>query len=446
MNTGGMEMDLKAGLWQQQTLKLTMTQELSQAIALLQYSAVELVEFLENKAQENPLLQIDRSKIDGYRSKKKGNGQKSDDKAWIEQIGDQRYSLADHIYPQIQDLKMTPKQLKVVHHFVHCLDDNGYFTGNLEEIANHFSISLTEAEGFLSILQQVEPVGIGARNLQECLLLQIRRDTPMNQLAETIISDHFMMFAEKKWKAISKILNIELNDIQQVYDYILTLNPKPGSGYHYERAPYVIPDVMVLKEGDDFVVQLTNSILPKIQFNKDYFSQLSNHKDDKVTQFLNDKQQDYQWIMRSIEQRQKTIINVTGIIVEKQQDYFNKGPNFLKPMTMREISEELGIHESTVSRTVREKYVQTPFGTVELKSFFTNAIESVSDESLSSSQVKRAIDKLVKQENKQKPLSDQEMVLLLKEQEGILVSRRTIAKYREQLGIPSSSKRKRYDS
>ncbi|MGJ7920205.1 RNA polymerase factor sigma-54 [Neobacillus sp. LXY-4] len=438
-------MDLRAGLSQQQSLKLSMTQELSQAIALLQYSAIELVDFLENKALENPLLHIKSRKAEVYQPKAKGQSQKSNDKAWIEQISDQRFTLADHLFPQIQDMKMSPFQKRVVTHYIYHLDDNGYFTGNLQDIANHFNFSLADAEECLAILQRVEPAGIGARTLRECLLLQLNRQEVKNELAERIVSEHFSMFAEKKWKQLSKLLSIDIKEIQQVFDYILTLNPKPGAAFHYERASYVIPDVMVVQEGDQFVVRLFDHILPKIQFNKDYFASLNSYQDKKVNDFLNEKQQDYHWIIRSLEQRQKTILNVTGKIVDKQQAYFEKGPTFLKPMTMKEISEELGIHESTVSRAVREKYVQTPFGTVELKSFFTNAIESVSDESLSSSKVKMAMEKLIKEENKQKPLSDLDIVQLLKENDGIVVSRRTVAKYRDQLGIPSSSKRKRYD-
>ena len=439
-------MELKAGLWQQQTLKITMTQELSQAIALLQYSAVELVAFLENKALENPLLQIDNIKNDPtYRIRKKGIGQNQKDKAWIEQIGDQRFSLADYIQPQLQDLNLTTKQKQVIKHYIDYLDDNGYFTGDLTELANHFQLTMEEAENCLAILQQLEPVGIGARNLQECLLLQIRIDPKGNELAETLVSNHFTMLAERKWKALAKILSTEINEIQKAFDYIANLNPKPGSAFHYERASYVVPDVMIVKDGDQFVVQLFDNILPKVQFNKDYFKNLSGFQDRSLSEYLHEKRQDFHWIVRSLEQRQRTIINVTGKILEKQPQYFEKGPNYLKPMTMKEISDELGIHESTVSRTVREKYVQTPFGTVELKSFFTNAIESLSDEALSSSKVRDAMVKLINHENKLSPLSDLDMVKLLKDQEGIVVSRRTLAKYREQLGIPSSSKRKRYE-
>ncbi|NMD68917.1 RNA polymerase factor sigma-54 [Bacillus sp. DNRA2] len=438
-------MDLRPGLSQQQTLKLSMTQELSQAIALLQYSSIELVDFLENKTLENPLLQIKNSSEILQRKKKRNDVSKANEKSWIDQISDQRFSLADHIMPQILDMRTSMLHRKILSHYIHHLDDNGYFTGDLQEITDRLQISGSIAEECLHMLQKLEPAGIGARNLQECLLIQIQRQKKRNQLAEEIIAQHFSMFAEKKWKALAKLIGKDVKEIQQVFDFILTLNPKPGAAYHYEKAPYVIPDVMVVQEGDLFIVQLFDNLLPRIQLNKEYIANFSNLHDKSVNNFLREKQQDYQWIVRSLEQRQRTIVNVTEKIVEKQHDYFSKGPKFLKPMTMKEISEELGIHESTVSRTVREKYVQTPFGTVELKSFFTSAIDSVSSEALSSSKVKLAIQKLVKEENKQKPLSDLDMVEVLKAKEGIVVSRRTVAKYREQLGIPSSSKRKRYD-
>lgn len=431
-------MDLNAGLWQQQTQKLTMTQELSQAIALLQFSALELGDFLEDKMLDNPLLNIKKQNVELYRPKKQ---QRAEDKSWIEQIGDHRYTLADHLLPQLHDIHVTSTEKKIITYMIHHLDDNGYFTGDLEEIAKCFNLSTEEVEDCLIILQFFEPIGIAARSLGECLLLQVEN----NQLAEEILSKHFDLFANKKWKALAKILSIEIKDIQPIFDYVQTLNPRPGLAFQQEKAPYIVPDVVIAQEAEQWSVSLYDDLLPKIQFNQNYFQQMATHEDQKVSQFLQEKRQDFQWIVRSLEQRQRTILNVSSKIVEKQQDYFQKGAEFLKPMTMKEISEELGIHESTVSRAVREKYAQTPFGTVELKSFFTSAIDSVSDESLSSSMVKGAMVKLMNSEDKQKPLSDLDMVQLLKDQEGIKVSRRTVAKYREQLGIPSSSKRKRYD-
>lgn len=436
-------MDLNAKLIQQQALKLTMTQELSQAIELLQLSTIELQAFLENKALENPLIDIKDMNNKIRRKRKQGN--LPNDSNWIEKIGDQRFTLEDHILPQLQDKKLTDKQRRVIRNYIYNLDHNGYFTGNLEEISNEFHITLAEAQDLLGILQQVEPAGIGARNLQECLLLQIRRDTNFYQLAETIISDYFKILADRKWRELAKILLLDVKEIQNVFDYVLNLNPRPGASYHFERASYIVPDVLIVHNGVEYVVSLFDHALPKIDFNKQYYNHLSSGYDQKVITYIQEKKHDYEWIVRCLEQREKTIKNVMEKILEKQQEYFEKGPEYLRPMTMKEISVELGIHESTVSRTVRGKYAQTPFGTVELKSFFTNAIESLADKELSSRQVKNVLVDEINSENKFKPLSDLDLAKLLKEKEGIVVSRRTIAKYREQLGISSSSKRKRFE-
>jgi RNA polymerase sigma-54 factor len=435
-------MDLYAGLWQQQSLKLTMTQELSQAIALLQYSGQELTEFLQEKMLENPLLQIRNQKIDLYTPKKRRT---ADDSTWIEQIGDQRDNLTDHLLPQLYDLQTTPTQKKILTYLINHLDHNGYFTGNIEEIAKKFKETTNEIENCLNLLQQFEPAGIGARSLGECLLLQIQRQNVKLPLAKDILTHHFQWFANKKWSALSKIYSIKIQEIQNLFDFVQTLNPRPGLSFQHEKCPYIIPDVVINQGAEELVVKLYDDLLTKVLFNQTYFQRMAKHHDQKVSEFLQEKRQDFQWIIRSLEQRQNTILNVTKKIVEKQYRYFQKSADFLLPMTMREIAQELGIHESTVSRAVRGKYAQTLFGTVELKSFFTSSIDSESDESLSSSKVKNSIIKLVKEEDKLKPLSDLELVHLLSKQEGIDVSRRTVAKYRDQLSIPSSMKRKRYE-
>lgn len=442
-------MNLKAGLWQQQTLKLTMTQELTQAIALLQYSTQELTSFLEEKANENPLLQIETGNVQSVdprkdRSKKTTKKVDKDKQNWIEQIGTESRSLEDYLFSQITVKKLNPIKRKIIQELIHHIDENGYFGGEVEEIASKMNISQDEANLCLAMIQELEPAGIGAISLKDCLVLQLRRLEKRNDLAERIVKEHFHYFADRKWKDLAKILNVKLAEIQEVFDLVQTLNPRPASNFQMERPVYIVPDVVVKWDGESFTISVLDDTLPKISFNQSYFNRFSSYEDKQVSRFLQDKQQDYQWIMRSLEQRKETIMKVTLKIVEKQPDYFIKGPSHLKPMTMKDISEEIGIHESTVSRAVREKYAQTPFGTVELKSFFTSQIQTTSDENTSSQQVKNAISKLVSNENKEKPLSDQEIVHLLKDEEGIVVSRRTIAKYRDQLGIPSSSKRKRY--
>ncbi|MBT2742059.1 RNA polymerase factor sigma-54 [Bacillus sp. ISL-77] len=440
-------MNLKAGLWQQQTLKLAMTQELSQAIALLQYSAHELTAFLEDKALENPLLQVENGNIKPMNPLIDRNRRKHQkaEKDWIDQIADKPFSLEDYLLSQIKITNLTVEQLSVIRHLIQNLDENGYFIGNLSEIAKNLSVMEDSVEECLAIIQTLEPAGIGARNLQECLLMQIYYLNPDNELAQKIIGDHFIPFAEKKWKKIAKELKVTLKDIQDVYDQIQTLNPKPGAILGKEATTYIIPDAIVEQSSEGLTVRMSDESLPRISLNEQYYHKFKD-QDQQVSRFLQDKLQDYQWIQKSIEQRKETLTRVVAKIIEKQASFFQKGSQYLVPLTMKEVAGELDIHESTVSRAVREKYVQTPIGTFALKTFFTSTIQTVSDdENTSSTQVKKKIATLIEKENKQKPLSDQEIVEHLKIEEGMVVSRRTIAKYRDQLGIPSSSKRKRFE-
>jgi len=439
-------MDLKAGLWQQQTLKLAMTQELSQAIALLQYSAQELAAFLEDKALENPLLKIENVNVKPMNPQIDRNRRKhqKSEKDWIEQIGDTPFSLEEHLISQLKITHLTAEQMKVIRHLIKDLDENGYFVGDLTEISLKLQVDHEIVEDSLAIIQTLEPAGIGARDLQECLLMQSYYKNPNNDLAQTILSKYFIPFAEKKWKPIAKELAISMKDLQDVFDEIQQLNPKPGALLRNEPTTYIIPDAIIEQTNEGLTVRMVDESLPRISFNQSYYQKFHN-QNQQVSRFLQDKVQDYQWILKSIEQRKETLTRVVAKIVEKQPAFFQKGSQYLVPMTMKEIAGELDIHESTVSRAVREKYVQTPIGTYPLKTFFTSTIQTLTDEeSTSSTQVKNEIHSLVAQENKQKPLSDQDMVEQLKLQKGILVSRRTVAKYREQLGIPSSSKRKRF--
>ena len=442
--------NMRTGLWQQQTLKMNMTQELTQAIALLQYNAMELNAFLEDKAIENPLLQLESEQVkvmDPYNDRSKPSRKKTnkDQQNWIEQIGTKMKSLDEYVKSQLEPQHLHTGTEKIFNYLIENLDGNGYITVDLKEVAAKFQLPVEEAERHLQVIQGLEPAGIGARNLQECLLLQLKRLPCRNERAELIIADYFILFAEKKWKEIAKKLRVELKEIQVISDLVRTLNPRPAAFFHDELPSYITPDVVIKWDGASFSVSIFDGVLPKISFNQVYFQKFSSAADKQVSRFLQDKKLDYQWILRSIEQRKETLLNVTLKIVEKQQDFFSKGPAYLKPMTMREISDELDIHESTVSRAVREKYAQTAFGTLELRSFFSSTIQTISQENTSSQQVKNIIRTMIEAENKQKPLSDQELVQLLIENEGTVISRRTVAKYRDQLGIPSSSKRKRYD-
>jgi RNA polymerase sigma-54 factor len=463
-------MDLKPGLWQKQTMKLAMTQELTQAIALLQYSSQELVTFLEEKAIENPLLQVEHKNIRSLDrktvSRKKSRSTNSRDgepNNWIDQIAENTGSLREHLFFQVNLLILSEQERSIVHYFVDTIDENGYLGVSIEETCSKFGVQEEEAERCLKLLQSLDPVGVGARSLQECLLLQVNSNingqynelkdaagqdsgerSPL-ELLKTILSEHFILFAEKKWKSIAKLLKMDLREIQKAFDYVQTLNPRPGTIYQVEKAVYVVPDVIVNIENNELTVGLFDDTIPKVTFNESYYRELAAYKDAEVGRFLQEKQNDFQWIHKSLEQRRETLMKVALKIVEKQREFFYQGLSFLKPMTMREISEELDIHESTVSRAVREKYIQTPTGTYEMKTLFSSSVQTTEQEQTSSNHAKAAIELLIKNENKQKPLSDQDIVHMLEDRSGIKISRRTVAKYREQLGIASSSKRKRFE-
>lgn len=424
-----------------------MTQELSQAIALLQYSTQELASFLESKALENPLIQIDSNVVPvnplADRKKKRKAATTTIQNDWIEQIGDNKKTLTDHLIAQIPIAEEVKSLRSTIELIIQCLDDNGYIYP--EEHPGLQQLPTDILEKSLNYIQEMEPAGIAARSLKECLLLQLKRRANGNPLAITLVEEHFEPFAEKKWKELSSKLQVSLAEIQSAFDLLQTLDPRPGSKFFTEKTAFITPDIVVIWNGEEYSITIYDELLPTINFNNDYFSHYSAVKDKQVSKYLDDQLQSYQWLQKSLEQRKETLQRVALKIVEKQADFFKNGPGNLKPMIMKEIAEELEIHESTVSRAVREKYVQTPFGIFELKSFFTSTIQTTSEESTSSTQVKNAITKLVNNENKLKPLSDQEIVSILEEEEGIVVSRRTVAKYRDQLGILSSSKRRRYE-
>ncbi|MCA1033794.1 MULTISPECIES: RNA polymerase factor sigma-54 [Bacillus] len=443
-------MNMNAGLFQQQSLKLAMTQELSQAIALLQYSALELTAFLESRALENPLMQIETENVramDPRRDRVRGASSKlkKDDRSWIEQIRAKDNLLEDYLISQLEIKYISPLMDKIIRRIIKSIDENGYLRESVTEIADELCVSEGDAAEALAELQLLEPAGIGARTLQECLLLQVQRLLRPDDLAEVIMEEHFEWFADKKWKQLASLLGVELKDIQRVSDLVRTLNPRPAAAFSKESAGYIVPDVAVSWDGSSFLITVQDELLPKVSFNSQYYESFKSTGDKEVRKYLQDRSQDYNWIVRSLEQRKDTIKKVTMKLVEKQQDFFIEGPAKLRPMTMKEIADELEIHESTVSRTVREKYVQTPFGTFELKTFFTSAVKTTGADGASSASVKKKIAAMVEAEDKLKPLSDSEIMSILEKGDAIVISRRTVAKYRDQLGIPSSAKRKRYE-
>lgn len=447
-------MKMEPALLQKQTLNLTMTQELQQAITILQYTAQELTAFLEMKEMENPLIQLEtpivRSvdpRFDRVKKRKVTNPE-NDQMKWLEQMAEPAEGLADHLYSQLVMKALSRLQYSLVEQYIYNLDTNGYLMTTVEEAAQACGTSIEEAQHVLHTIQSLEPAGIAARSLQECLVIQAERQEDVPQLAHTLLKHHFNDFAEKKWKLLSEQLGVSLQEIQHAADFITTMNPRPGAAFdHHERPQYVIPDLILEINDGQLELQLFERHLPAIHYQRDYDDELSGAADVQVKQYLNDKRQDYRWIMRSIEQRKQTLMKVGMAILEEQQDFFLKGPSHLKPLTLRDVADKVGVHESTVSRAVRGKYMQTPSGMYELKKFFSQALQpsvGSAGEQASAGQAKMLIKALIDEENKGKPLSDQAIADTL-QHKGLSLSRRTVAKYREQLQIPSSTKRKRYE-
>ncbi|MED4016560.1 RNA polymerase factor sigma-54 [Sutcliffiella cohnii] len=428
-------------LVQTQTLKLTMTQELRQAISLLQYSTLDLIPFLQEQALENPLLELKTQET--YASsyqQRKGN---SDSEFTIENVGYDKESIRDYIGAQILlDKTITKTKRNYVEKILPYLDDNGYFTESTSFIAQQMKVSEHTVDTLIQLVQGLEPAGVGARNLQECILLQLTRLPKRSRVAEEIIEEHFHLFAEKAWKTLSKQTGYSLKEIQEVSDLIVTLEPKPGIRYgSNDHAKYIIPDLYVTEINHEWIVSLNDELIPQIEINEIY----ANHLNGDDGRYIQEKIQHCHWLIRSLDYRKQTLIRVMEEIVRLQHSFFVNGPSFLKPLTLRVIAERLDVHESTVSRATKEKYVQTPYGLFELKYFFSQGYVTTLDEEKSSRQVKEVLQSIIEKEDKQKPYSDQKLTTLLKKEYSIDISRRTVAKYREQLQIPSSSQRKRYD-
>ena len=326
------------------------------------------------------------------------------------------------------------------------LDENGYLTCPLEDIAQSQKIPLAQVEKVLSLIQTFEPAGVGARNLRECLLLQLENRTgELAQMAHRIIDRHFEDMEKRKYPAILKDLDCGPDRLREVLHYISTLEPKPGRSFEPEDTKYVVPDVYVRKIEGDYVVVLNDDPLPRLRVSP-YYRRLLKDKTSldgkEAKSFLEGKIQSALWLIKNIEQRRKTICRVTEAIFQIQRGFLEEGVSALKPLTLKQVADIIGMHESTVSRVTTHKYVETPRGLFELKYFFTSGLESADGMDVSSQSVKENIRELVEQEPPQKPFSDEKIAKTLREK-GLNVARRTIAKYREALRIPPASQRRK---
>ena len=446
----------------EQSQKLIMTPQLRQAIELLQFNSIELNEYLAKELENNPVLEIENTNSE-LETPMENDSKDIDIQEYLEKYDDISYKqeidrnveeynyesfvsdepdLSEYLISQLLLLDIDHRQYEICVFLIQNIDSNGYIRQDLNEIASYLNLDIEIIEDCLSIIQKFEPIGIGARDLKECLLLQIKdRD---DEILNRLIEDHLEDIANNRTSKIAKDLNLECKDIQTYCDIIKSLNPKPGSSFSEKDEPtnYIIPDAVVEKIGDEFIISVNDYTGPRLNISSFYKNLIKGNSDEKTLDYLQKKFNSALWIISSIEQRRQTIYNVVESILKFQMDFFEKGEKHLNPLTLKEVAEDIDMHESTVSRSTNGKYVQTPQGVFELKYFFATKLSSF-DGYTSSTTVKSTIKEIVDKEDRKKPYSDQKISEILASR-GTKVSRRTVAKYRDELEIPSSKLRKRF--
>lgn len=437
------EQAVRIALEQKQVLKMVMTKELRQAIELLQFSTYDLLQFIQRQAEENPLIELvekDEYPYQHYESRRYRSSDEHFDPITI--AASKERSLYEHLLEQIIAHQLTDEQYELVKYLIYNIDAKGYLTIEDEEVSELMNVSIEEVMKAREIITQLEPAGVGARDLRECLLIQAKRKYPEDFVLSTIIDEYLETLANKQWEKIAEHLNISLEQVKAVYQTIQTLDPRPASNFSVEANNYVEPDIVIEADPDkdSYFISLNDRFLPEIRFNNIYSNYV---KDLEIEKFVKDCYQKYQWLRNSIEQRRETILKIMKVIVQRQHDFLKEGFRSLQPLTLREVAEEIGMHESTVSRATANKVVQTPLGVFELRKLFSTKLATNSGEETSQTQVKILLKQIIDEEDKYRPLSDQKIADILNEEKGIIISRRTVAKYRDELKIPASSRRKK---
>jgi len=346
-------------------------------------------------------------------------------------------TLAEHLEEQLHLQNLTDQELEIGTYIIGNINADGYLDYTLENIATDLKIPLEQIERVHKLIQTFDPTGIGARNLRECLLIQLKLQPDHNSVAYTILTECFEDFINKRFEIIAKKMNISLEEVRQSFEDIRHLNPKPGEGYFDEKQNYIIPDLVVQKVGEEFVVYLNDGNIPNFHVNTAYRNMIygEGRTDKKIRDFVTKKLESARWFINAIHQRRTTILRTMRAIVKKQRDFFEKGRNYLKPMILNDIAEEIGMDISTISRVTNGKYVQTDWGVFELKYFFSERMENSNGEEVSTKIIKAKLKDIIDNEDKSNPLSDQAIAELL-EKEGFPIARRTVQKYREQLSLP----------
>jgi RNA polymerase sigma-54 factor len=459
-----MKMDFALSM--QQTQKLVMTQQLQMAIKILQMSSIELNEYVEEQVVENPVLDIEieekkqaeneidwgevakNSEWDYYHASDtefNSNEYEEDEGTSPLNFIESTVTLRDHLIMQLNLTVSDKLKLSIGEYLIDNIDSSGYLKVDLADVAGALEVSIKDVEDILYIIQTFDPSGIGARDLKECLLIQLKELGTFTEIFEKVIDKYLNEIGENKYGLIAKELNITPEEAQSIGDIIKSLEPKPGSGFaDNEVIKYVSPDASVDKIDGEYVVTLNEGITPRLVINKYYRNILkSNDNDEIVKDFIKGKLDSAAWLIKSIDQRKTTLFNVVNFIIHYQEDFLDKGIEYLKPLTLKDVAENIGVHESTVSRAISGKYVQTNRGLYQLKFFFSRGLYAGAKGNISTESIKVKIKEIIELEDIKKPLSDQAITDILNKSR-IDISRRTVAKYREELNIPSASKRKRY--
>ncbi|MDB4948694.1 MAG: polymerase sigma-54 factor, RpoN [Gemmatimonadetes bacterium] len=501
---------MKTGLYQGTTLKQEMkiNPRLYQAMDLLYMPLLDLQQHLKQELLNNPFLDMVEGEVEEVVEKEKEDEKDEDEIDWEEillngfETGGRREEyeereyfepvsvatkdLGDHLHEQLTLLRLSTRELLLGEEVIGNVSDEGYLTCSLEEIVETLNsflaesgedwaetademrpFTLPETERMLLVVQGFDPAGIAARDLRECILLQLRdgvvqelmkvqangegEPDPVEvqtrlaaTLAYRIVDEYFEQLINHRWSEISKELSITPRDVQNAADEVAKLDPKPGLKYGSGGDNYIIPDLIVDKIDGEYLVFLNDTSLPRLKLSRTYREIAKDKKKfaGENKEFISNKLNSANWMIQAIEQRRQTMLKVMNFIVDRQRDFFEKGVQFLKPLTLREVAEVIDMHESTVSRVTNEKFVQTPRGVFPLKFFFSSGLSTTSGEDVSARGIKAQIEKLVSDEEEGHPLTDQAIVNILKD-EGIQIARRTVAKYRDQLGILSARMRKR---
>ena len=432
-----------------------LSQKMIQSLEILQMNTQELEQFLKDKALENPMLDLEEV----YKTKDE-NSKLLKKLEWLEKTDEQNrvYYGQDHtdyepvnfqnqtedfgsyLLSQLIEEFKTQREQEIYEILVYSLDERGYLKEIPDILIQTYGLTKKEINCYINKLKECEPAGVGAKDLEECLHLQLQRKHMLNGLEEKILHNYLTYVAKNQLKELSKLLNLPLDQVVQAVKNIKNLNPKPAQGFSSrEHLKYLYPDITIVKFKDYFEILLDGDSHFTANINSYYVEMMNQENTDEVNNYLNEKYRQAKWILQCISSRRETLLNITKALTQRQQDFFEKGPGYLRPLKLSDVAEELGIHESTVSRGIRDKYIQCSWGIYPMSYFFSRGI--LSEET--PDKIKSCIRKWIKNEDKQKPFSDQKIADLFKQQ-GIPISRRTVAKYRTQMGIRDAAGRKEY--